>query len=111
MKVNERERESLNHKIELLDADKVMHRISLLADSNGLTVNWKQNESINIDQNLININRNINWNQLVMSDRTFIYISKDKLVMKVIDAVQRFSYKPIAFWRDRSSEQPNVAIR
>jgi hypothetical protein len=103
MKINERDRDSMNHKIELMDSDKVMHRISLLADSNGLTVNWKQNESMNIDQNLININRSINWSQLMMSDRTFVYIDRDRLTMKVRDAVQRFSYKPIAFWRDHTS--------
>jgi hypothetical protein len=88
MKINDRDRDSMNHKIELIDADKVMHRISLLADSNGLTVNWKQNESMNnIDHNMININRATNWKQFFMSDRTFIYIDKDKLIMKVLDAV------------------------
>lgn len=41
---------------------------------------------MSIDQNLIQIDKDLNWNDLIICDRTFRYIINNKLQIKVYEA-------------------------
>ena len=84
MKINDRHKKNLNHSLDLIDGEKTFHKVPLLVESNGLTVDLKRNETWDIDQNLIHVHRDINWKQYVIGDRTFKLIDEGKLTMKVL---------------------------
>lgn len=87
-----------------MDSEKILHTIHILADTTGPIVNRRLNEKRSIDQNLINIEKEINWKKVFIADRTLRFIQDNKLVMKVYDAYQVINYRSLGFRFDQQGQ-------